>query len=218
MRAQQSSKQSVIKETQDSQIETTLDLISAGLDRTKITVNTPEPQTPNLAPIFSAIENENFDLAQALLNSLKRQWPGDQNLAAAESMLQEAIANRQQIRDTKISLEQRKQNLLADARSAEENGELTSALGGYQAALVLDPENRQAKGGLERMRAALEAEGKTEDEIQILFDSAERRLDEQKEQLDSTLRSNASLRAKNDELIRQLRTIQERVTEKNASK
>lgn len=201
-------------ETQEPLIQSSLDLIAEGLERTQPVANTPEPQIPDLTTVFYAMERENYELAEALLTALKRQWPGDRNLEAAESMLQEAIANRQKIKETLISLNKRTQDLLNQARDAERDGEHIPALSKYQAALALDPENRPAAAGIERVRALLEAEGKTEDEIQTMITTAERQLDEQNEQIRSIQDRNATLKSKNDDLLRQLGLLQRRVNQK----
>jgi tetratricopeptide (TPR) repeat protein len=204
-------------EIQEPAIQSTLDLITASLDRAQPVANTPEPQTPDLTSVFFAMENGNYELAKALLNNLKRQWPGDQNLEAADSMLEEAVSNREQINQTLRTVERRKEDLLGKARSAEESNELNQALGQYQAVLILEPGNPAASAGLLRVRELLAAEGRSEDDIQQLFLQTEQELKAQREQLRNEEQNNANLRAKNEDLIRQLGNLQQKVNEKPPS-
>lgn len=170
-----------------------------------------ESRSPDLSEIWQLIGEGNFSAARNTLRGLLSQNPNDPNLTGMEKLL-EALINNQQTQgayEERLASLQRQTidyiaELLRRARIQEEQENFNEALANYLAVSTLAADHLEAGQAIQRLKAKMEGQGRTEAEIQEAIAQAQQQIEALDKEISQITRKMEQVQQRNYTLVQQL--------------
>ncbi len=163
-------------------------------------------------PIFDHIVQNDFDRAAQEIEKLKLADPDNPIISSLEELNEASrdMKTKQDMLETsQVALMDKIQQLWEAGKEAETTGDYETAYHNYLAVKQLDPSNFEATDAVARVRKELEDRGKSEDELQDAFGTAQQAIAQLIEDK-ATLEKNQTMMAReNRDLLNRLKDFQD---------
>lgn len=175
-----------------------------------------QPQV-DMSPVWDALADGQLARAAEALAQLRRDHPHDSTVQGIGVLLGTLVNNRNRLLEANQRLNALREEeqaevrlLLSEAETFEASGQLNEAFSRYLAALTMDETNRIATAGLERVRGELEAQGRSQAELeQQVQDAREERDSALNAEIRRLSQQSRSLRSTNDQLLKEINRFRE---------